>query len=74
MARTSKREVIKAIHGLSREDREKVLDMARRLSKSRSHGGHGSLAENDGTPSYLAAAGEEDYRREKKNRERGSWG
>ena len=71
---TTRRELRKTINQLSDEDRERVADFARRLSKGSAGSSPASLAEHDGQPSYVAVAGDAEYQYEKDKRNRGSWG
>jgi hypothetical protein len=71
---TTRREVRKTINQLSDEDRKRVLGYARRLSKGSAGSSPPSLAEHDGQPSYVAAAGDAEYNYEREKQDRGSWG
>jgi hypothetical protein len=71
---TTRRELRKTINQLSDEDRERVADFARRLSKGSAGSSPSSLAAHDGQPSYVAAAGDREYQYEKDKRNTGSWG
>jgi hypothetical protein len=72
--RTARREVRKTINQLSDDDIERVLNYARRLSKGSAGSSPSSLAEHDGQPSYVAAAGDAEYQYEQEKRNIGSWG
>ena len=79
---TSRREAKKLIDSLADHNVDRILNYAKKLEKGTKIDDGGSnratarksLAENDGTPSYTAAASVRDYEFEKDAKNAGRWG
>ncbi|WP_262181714.1 hypothetical protein [Haloarcula laminariae] len=70
MARTTRKELRNVFKSLDDEDRERVLDFAERLAGDDTPNSPESLVDDDPLPSYQAAAGEDMFKRKKKEKER----